>query len=83
MKVEGKYEMLKSIYKTLFSPPFNKSHSTRVQSQNKMKWTKQEREEGILSNNHGKAVAAERVRQTDETISTDQIATYWFYPPEL
>lgn len=26
---EGKYEMLEGIYKTLFSPPFNKSHSTQ------------------------------------------------------
>lgn len=59
--------------KTLF-PPLQ---------QNKMKWNKQECEEGILSNNPGKAVAAERAGQTNETIPTDQIATYWFYPPEL
>lgn len=82
-EVQGNTKCWKASTKSSSLLPSTKATVIRVQSQNKMKWTKQEREEGILSNNHGKAVAAERIRQTDETISTDQIATYWFYPPEL
>lgn len=59
----GKYDILKSI---LFCSSLqeNPEHS-RIQSQTIIRWIQQEREEGILSNNHGNTVAAEQDKQME------------------